>query len=205
MKEGVITIQLVDLSPVSDIGQASKTKQLLESNKLFVYFLNNDCYSDLLTLEKKGYLDSQMMLTEEEDEANNKNDLIVSFESERGLFKGYLSAESLLQVDVSTEKEFDIDLKDLAEVPQFKAKLRIRLDLSKVEKSLLGATGEALVKESTVTNYLMQLSNLEVDNGFIVAQRKRTVQESDAQKSEIFLVVELGKQIVEIDIEDPKA
>ena len=96
-------------------------------------------------------------------------------------------------------------MKDLAEVPQFKAKLRIRLDLSKVEKSLLGATGEALVKESTVTNYLMQLSNLEVDNGFIVAQRKRTVQESDAQKSEIFLVVELGKQIVEIDIEDPKA
>ena len=96
-------------------------------------------------------------------------------------------------------------MKDLAEVPQFKAKLRIRFDLSKVEKSLLGASGEALVKESTVTNYLMQLSNLEVDNGFIVAQRKRTVQESDAQKSEIFLVVELGKQIVEIDIEDPKA
>ncbi len=46
---------------------------------------------------------------------------------------------------------------------------------------------------------------MEVDNGFIVAQRKRTVQESDAQKSEIFLVIELGKQIVEIDIENPKA
>ncbi|CDW87445.1 UNKNOWN [Stylonychia lemnae] len=211
--QGVYCIELISFTNILDIkdNQGVNQRSLIDPSRdlqtnqnsiLFFDFVSTNeeaqatGFSDTLKMGKKGYIDCQLAL---DDQLKNiEKDLVFTYQCDRGRFIGII--DYLMLSNIEGVQELQINLNDLSEIPHFKLKVKISLLYSNIPNNLV----EKKVMNSTITEYLISFKKLLIIDAYIRADVLRSAPENEVQKREIVLKIEIGKQVVEFNIEDPE-
>eukprot|EP00347_Sterkiella_histriomuscorum_P014269 403361529 len=199
-------LNVSEINPDTSITQNQQNALSNNSNNALLYvdfvldFEEPSGLSDSLKFNKKAFIAKYLGLQPDYDTITK--DLVFTYQCDKGIFKGLLESHivnDLTPVSTLQAKEFEIELRDMSEVPQYKMRVRISAFYSNIEKQY----ALKAINLTSQTSYIMSFSNVEIQDAFQLAARARSIQENEIEKSELYLILEIENQRYEFDIENP--